>query len=297
MPGVSLTGEVTTRRVLPTQICTWMHDNLLLDAPDDNQGQFLYALKDTQPGDRQLVWEGRSERGIIAVVDFAAPVVCVAGIYYAWGVTTRLSNPLVHDQLRTVPALADRFFGGGRHWLQGRAKRLPVEIAEAIEQLAGTFPPQRTPNGDPTHAPTHRCFGAMDIEPESVFETAVLASRALSRKIGFPSAPLAQVRISPRDRPDLFSPGVVGEVKRRILPKDIGQLERYLDELERSCPRDDGWLGVLIHAGELSPAITARADKSARSAEIEIWRLDPALRRGRFKAVRQRKVAAVSTER
>ena len=278
---------MNTPRVVATQICTWMHDNLLLEAPDDDQGQFLYALKDTQPGDRQLVWEGGSERGIIAVVDFAAPVVRVAGIYYAWGVTTRLAKPVGHDQLRTDPVLAERFFGSGRHSLQGRAKRLPVDIARAIEKLA-VLPPQRTPSGDPTNAPTDRWFGAMDIDPESVFELAVLASRKLWRKIGFPSAPIAQVRISPRDRPDLLSPGVVGEVKRRIVPKDIAQLERYLDELERSRPRDDGWRGVLIHAGELSPAITARADKSARSAQIEIWQLEPA-RRGRFKAVRQRK--------
>ncbi len=259
---------------------------------DSGEGQFLYALKDTQPGDRQLVWEGRSERGIIAVVDFAAPVVCVAGIYYAWGVTTRLAKPVDHDQLRTDPVLAERFFGGGRQWLQGRSKRLPVAIAEAIEKLAGPLPPQRTPSGDPAHAATDRWFGALDIDPESVFELAVFASRALSRRIGFPSAPIAQVRISPRDRPDLLSPGVVGEVKRRIVPKDIAQLERYLDELERSDARDDGWRGVLIHAGELSPAITARADKSARSAQIEIWQLDPA-RRGRFKAVRQRKSSAL----
>ena len=187
---------------------------------------------------------------------------------------------------------AERFLGGGRHWLQGRAKRLPVDIAEAIEKLAGVLPPQRTPSGDPTHAPTDRWFGGMNIDPESVFELAVLASRALWRKIGFPSAPIAQERISPRDRPDLLSPGVVGEVKRRIVPKDMGQLERYLDELERSRPRDDGWRGVLIHAGELSPAITARADKSARSAQIEIWQPEPT-RRGRFKAVRQRKPVAL----
>jgi hypothetical protein len=262
-----------------------MHYHVLLG--DSGEGQFLYALKDTQPGDRQVVWEGGSERGIIAVVDFVAPVVCVAGIYYAWGATTKLSAPLTHDRLRAVPVLADRFFGGGRHWLQGRAKRLPLEIAEAIEQLAGGLPPQRTPSGDPTHAPTDRWFGAMDIDPESVFELAVLASRALWRKIGFPSAPIAQVRISPRDRPDLLSPGVVGEVKRRIVSKDVGQLERYLDELELSRPRENGWRGVLIHAGELSPAITARADKSTRSAQIEIWQLEPA-RRGRFKAVHQR---------
>jgi hypothetical protein len=93
-------------------------------------------------------------------------------------------------------------------------------------------------------------------------------------KIGFPSAPRPQVRISPHDRPDLLADGVVGEVKRQITPKDIKQVERYLTELERSSPQVDGWRAVLIHAGELTPAVIAAAEESARSRQIEIWRLE-----------------------
>lgn len=272
---------------LPTQICTWMHGHILGDA--DDQGQFLYALKDTQPGDRQVVWEGGSERGIVAVVDFIEPVgLGVAGIYYAWGASTSLENPVSHDALRAVPLLAERFFGSGRYSLQGRAKRLSVDVAESIDSLAGGLPRPQIPTGDPADAPTNRWFGAIGLDPESVFETAVLASSKLWRTIGFPSAPSPQVPISPRDRPDLLADGVVGEVKRQLAPKDVRQLERYLDELERSRPRADRWRGVLIHAGLLSPAITVRADNSPRSTQIEIWRLEPG-RLGHFKAVRQRK--------
>jgi hypothetical protein len=271
---------------LPTQICTWMHANFLAGDSDD-RGQFLYALKDTQPRDRQVVWEGGSERGIVAVVDFAVPVVRVAGIYYAWGTTTMLTNPVDHDAIHRVELLEERFFGRGRYSLHGRAKRLQPRIAEAIDGLAGGLPPPRTPRGDPRDAPTDRWFGSLNIDPESVFETAVLASPRLWRKIGFPSAPAPQQRISARDRPDLLAPGVVGEVKRRCIPKDIGQLVRYLDELEESQPRSSGWRGVLIHAGELSPAVAARADQSPRSTQIEIWRLEPARLRA-YKAVRQR---------
>lgn len=272
---------------LPTQLCTWMHDNLLPGESGD-EGQFLYALKATQPGDRQLVWEGRSERGVIAVVDFAAPVgVCADGIYYAWGATTMLPHPVDHHALRAVPLLAARFFGDGRYFLHGRAKRLAPDIAEAIDLLAGGLPAPLTPSGDPTDAPTDRWFGSMNIEPERIFELAVLATPRLWRKIGFPSAPVPQVPISPRDRPDLLADGVVGEVKRVVAPKDIEQIERYLTELERSRPRADGWRAVLIHAGKLSPAVSARADQSTRSRQIEIWRLEEDIFHP-FKAVRQR---------
>lgn len=275
---------------LPTQICTWMHDNIT--GVSDGYGQFLYALKDTETGARQVVWEGGSKRGIIAVVDFALPVVRVAGIYYAWGATTMLPEPVDHDALRRVPILAERFFGSGRYALAGRAKRLPPDVARAIDRLAGGLPPQQMPEGDPTNAPTDRWFGSIDIEPESYFESAMLASSALQRELGFASAPDPQVTISPRDRPDLLGEGIVGEVKRRVVPKDIGQLERYLDELERSRQRPGGWRGVLIHAGELSPAVVARAEKNARRAQIEIWRLEPGRLRP-FKAMRQWKAPPV----
>jgi hypothetical protein len=257
-----------------------MHDNILPGDSGD-EGKFLYALKATQPGDRQLVWEGGSERGVVAVVDFAAPVgVCAYGIYYAWGATTMLKHPVDHTALRAVPLLNARFFGEGRHFLHGRAKRLAPDIglardiAKAIDRLAGGLPPQQTPSGDPTDAPTDRWFGSLEIEPECVFELAVLATPKLWSDIGFPSAPIPQVQISPRDRPDLLADGVVGEVKRIIAPKDIKQVERYLNELERSRARVDGWRAVLIHAGTLSPAVRASADESTRSRQIEIWRLE-----------------------
>ena len=79
-----------------------------------DEGQFLYALKATEPGGRQLVWEGGSDRGIVAVVDFGVPVgVCAEGIYYAWGATTMLEHPVDHAALRSVPLLYERFFGSG----------------------------------------------------------------------------------------------------------------------------------------------------------------------------------------
>ena len=81
-------------------------------------------------------------------------------------------------------------------------------MADEIDRLAGGLPPHQTPSGDPTDAPTDRWFGTIDIEPECIFELAVLATPRLWEKIGFASVPRPQVRISPRDRPDLLADGV-----------------------------------------------------------------------------------------
>lgn len=273
---------------LPTQICAWNHGNIL-DDRGDTSGQYLYALKATEPGDRQLVWEGGSERGIVAVVDFATAAVRVEGIWYAWGNSTPLTAPLTHNALREDPALEDRFFGsGGKGWLQGRAKNCPADIAGAISALAGGLPPPRLPTGDPSDQPFDRWFGDRDIDPECVFELAVIASRRLRRAIGFTGLIVTQRNIGPRSRPDLRSDGVIGEVKRTIAPKDVAQVERYLEDAQARWPRPDGWRAVLIHNGRMSPAVARALDASKDSPRIEVWRLDERHGRG-FDAVRERK--------
>ena len=59
-----------------------------------SERQFLYALKDTLPGDRQLIMEGGSARGLIGYVDFAGHNRKAASIYYAWGAVTYLQEPV-----------------------------------------------------------------------------------------------------------------------------------------------------------------------------------------------------------
>lgn len=279
-------SEHPARRDLPTQICAWHYRNIV-DASEGPAEQWLYALKATEPGDRQLVWEAGTDRGIIGVVDFGTGAVRVEGIYYAWGRFTDVMPPLTPDLLRNEAVLAERFFGTGKGWLHGRAKRCPIHIAEAIDRLTGGLPSRRPPDRDPSEAPADRWFGGIDVDPECVFELAVIASRSLQRTIGFARPLITQRHITPGSRPDLLSDGTIGEVKRAIAPRDVMQVERYLADADEHLARRGGWRAVMIHGGRLTPAVTRRLSASRDSARIEVWRLDER-RRGGFKAVRER---------
>jgi hypothetical protein len=288
MPATKRTPQ-TKRGIeapLPTQLCVWHEEYVGSDG--DTWGQYLYALKATQPGDRQLVWEGGgSERGIIGVVDFGSTAVPANGRYYAFGNATWLKEPITHQKLARVPTLRERFLGTGRTFLQGGPKRLSPDVGAALTKLAGGWPPQKLPTGDRLNEPFERWQGLIDIDPEKVFELAILADRRLRKQIGFSDAVKAQVRISNRSRPDLLDRDqhVVGEVKRLIRANDLRQVERYLEDLA-----DPQWRAVLIHNDELSDRVAEALDNSSESDRIAVWRLDEQ-RNGRFKAVAERKVA------
>jgi hypothetical protein len=266
----------------PTQLCVWNHRYVLRE--DSAQGQYLYALNATEPGDRQLIWEGASNRGFIGVVDFDDTAVKVGGRFYAWGGTTLLKPAVTKSVIERSALLNDRFLVH-TNWLAGRPKRLDAEIAAAVEQLAGGWPPQRRPTGDRLHEPFERWHGMIEIDPEEVFELAILTSAELRRQIGFSSAVVNQKRISPRSRPDLFDDDkkLIGEVKREIRPRDAEQVERYLADVGNPTFRV-----ALIHNGEMSAAVAQRLDASDESERIEVWRLNEQ-RNGGFKAVQERK--------
>jgi hypothetical protein len=62
---------------LPVQVCTWLEvpsDFRHEGAPGATDGEWLYCLKFTEPGDRQVVWSGATGERIIAVVDFSGAV-------------------------------------------------------------------------------------------------------------------------------------------------------------------------------------------------------------------------------
>lgn len=276
----------------PTQLCVWYEENIGTDS--DDFGQYLYALKATQPGDRQLVWEGGgSERGIVGLVDFDSTAVLANGRYYAFGNFTRFAEPISKPKIARVARLTDRFLGSGRSFLAGGPKGLSPDIVAALGRLAGGWPPQILPTGDPLDEPFDVWHGALDIDPEKVFELAIIADRRLRDTLGFSSAVSSQVWISDRSRPDLLDDdeGIVGEVKRVIRAKDIGQVERYLEDLG-----DPDWRAVMIHNAAMSDTVADALDDSKDSARIEVWRLDEQ-RNGKFKAVRERRPAGRSGHR
>ena len=97
---------------LPNQWISWDQEYVTWDAEDsasDGSGQFLYALKDTVVGDRQVVLEGGTDRGIIAVVDFAGHNRKRGSIYYAWGAVTDLREPVDASSIAADPILSKAF--------------------------------------------------------------------------------------------------------------------------------------------------------------------------------------------
>lgn len=276
---------------VPNQIITWMHHNVG-DLRGPHDPQFLYALRDTHKGDRQIVWEGGGGRGLIAVVDFDDAHLRVNGRWRSWGVVTPLNPPIGAAELRDDPVLATRFSGNGLKALHGLPKQLPVEHGKAIEGLAHGLPDERLPNRAP-HAgdPVDDWFGSVDIDPEKTFELAVHTSRRLWKRIGFPQRPAMQQRLAPTPDgdvlliPDLIAPGVVGEVKRSLRPNDgPAQVARYLKRLNETRGADGPWRGILIHGGDLSPAVRQRLH--GLRCDIQVW----AVIRGKvreWKAVQQ----------
>jgi hypothetical protein len=82
---------------LPNQWISWDQEYVTWDAEEsasDGSGQFLYALKDTVVGDRQVVLEGGTDRGTIVVVDFAGHNRKRGSICYGWGAVTDLREPV-----------------------------------------------------------------------------------------------------------------------------------------------------------------------------------------------------------
>jgi hypothetical protein len=170
---------------------------------------------------------------------------------------------------------AERFTKPGLSALQGSSIRLSKRHAEAIAELAGSLPPanppQRSPN--PRGETEIAWTGKHGLEPEKIIEDHIAGRRKLWETLGFPEAPRQQQQLPSRRRPDLLSPGVVGDVKRRIRANDgPAQIERYVAELEDTRPDDGPWRAVLVHSQpDLDEA--ARACITASKVDIAVWGL------------------------
>lgn len=253
---------------LPRQIAVWQQQHI---SEEEGDGQWLNALRDTLPGDRMIVAEGRG-RGLVLVVDFATDAQPANGRYYAWGACTLLPEPIPLSE--PDPAVFRPSRGPGLRWLQGGPKRLHDDEALRLRALAGGLPPQRLPRRGPRSTDGKTIWpDTGGLAPEAITERLVVNNRRVWRTIGFPSRPEPQRWISRSDRPDLRAPGVVGEVKNR-LRSDWGpaQIERYLRTLDREEPSETAWRGVLIHAEpELSSATVARLRQSEYAPRIAVW--------------------------
>jgi hypothetical protein len=267
-----------------TTAIAWLPEHWSRDLAGVPNGEFLWCLRDTQPADRQVVWEGAHGRGVVAVVDWGVPNRRTsAGRYERWGVVTALTRPISKDAVQVDPILRSRFTRPGSAGLQGGPLRLTQEETEAIVKLAGgDWPKMCLPTDRPSGREREYIWtGRESAPPEKMIEEVVAVTPRLWRRLGFGCRPLLQRALPSRQRPDLTGPPVVAEAKRRIRSDDgPAQIERYLDELRITKPQYP-WRGVLLQAVTvLDDAARERLGACRESGyDIEAW----AITRGAFR--------------
>lgn len=251
-----------------------------------SKSEFLRCLKDTKPGDRQVVWEASGGRGLVAVVDFGSEArTNSAGQYERWGRLTALDPPISVDQLVADPVVGSRFKKPRLSGLQGHAVRLTHDEGKAVNRLTNDLPAPDPPDDHPTGKEIEAIYsGKENLPPEKMIELLILEKKRLWRRLGFPERPTAQLGLENRKRPDLIAPGVVGDVKRRVRSNDgPGQVEGYVRELDRARPEEGPWRAILIHTvDDLDNAARQRIEAS--EVPIQVWCVVPGLLR-KWKAV------------
>lgn len=263
-------GGTTTAR-LPNQIITWDPANI---GEDDGTEQWLHCLKATGRGDRQLVWEGGTKRGIVGLVTFSGQT-RNKGVIEGWGRHESLATPISREQLRAHPATASRFDARGIKALQGSAIRLTEAEAEGIVALMGGLPPSEIPWSDPDDSEPVPWVARRGLPAEKFTENVILQSRALWKKMGLAEPPKQQVTWSTVGRLDLLSGNTVIEVKKSVTADNgPAQIQRYLAHLAKELrvgPREVR--GLLVQKNTwAAPNVLAELAKSPYP--IELWSVD-----------------------
>ena len=266
---------------LPVQVSTWLPERSGFGVDDEfdtspSDGEWLYCLKGTQPGDRQVVWSGVHGRGIVAVVDFSGEVrprsssVGATGrqLYEGWGRITRLREPISVETAQAHQVLHTCF---GRS-IQG-VKSINSDVGSAIAERVGEWPPAATFDSYP--ADWNERGGDWSrhrLPPEAI----VLDKDRVARRLGFPS------RVNPAGKkqrllngryPDLWcEDGVVGEVKNQVTAAwGPAQIEDYIDQCDLQWPEHQ-WRGLLVQ-GEpaMAPNAIPRLTSSRHAHRVEVW--------------------------
>jgi hypothetical protein len=252
----------------------WNQENYVRDSDDSgsgaSDGQWLYCLKFTEPGDRQVVWTGKYGDGLVAVVDFNGAVRLRSGgrLYEGWGRVTDLRPLIAAEVVLSHPVAGPRF----KH-LQSVVGLDGTEVRE-IGVLLGRLPlapgfADQSEDWDESGG----TWAGQTWDPESLAEEAVAQDPELAALLGFPSLPIRQKTLSNTDRADLWCPeGVVGEVKNLVTSKwGPDQIERYLRTCDERWPEHE-WKGILVQGADyLSPSAERRLADSDFSDRISLW--------------------------
>jgi hypothetical protein len=273
---------------LPVQVCTWLdvrsgYDGIEPEAGSSEErpeGEWLYCLKGTQPGDRQVIWSGVEGRGIIAVVDFDGAVRRRPDNpqrYHGWGYVTPLARAVPVATAQVHPVLK-RYFGRS---IQG-VESIDAEAAEVISECADGLPPAvDLQDSQPNWADDGGVWSGERLPPEAIVERIVLNERQVAQKLGFrspvnPRGRRQQLLTKPNPRyPDLWSAeGVVGDAKNQVTARwGPEQLEDYIEQCDLQWPAYR-WRGVLVQGEpEMAPNAHRRLKQSRYASRIEVWRV------------------------
>jgi hypothetical protein len=270
--------------VLPDQVCTWLPERSGFEAEPEREeasdGQWLYCLKYTEPGDRQIVWQGSRGDGIVALVDFNGEVRRrrhpeggrPMDKYEGWGRITSLRVSIPVEEVRAHPALAG-LFGGPIQSVTG----LTDEEAGAIVELVEGLPPApEFEEGETDHGEEGGKWGPRTLPREVITEEIVLNRARIAKRLGFPSPvnPGARKKRLGNGRyPDVWcADGVVGEVKNQVTADwGPGQIEDYIRQCDEEWPEFE-WKGVLVQGEEeMAPNAERRLEASPYIDRIEVF--------------------------
>ncbi|MDQ2765410.1 MAG: hypothetical protein M3Y22_18610 [Pseudomonadota bacterium] len=262
-------------------MATWLPDRSPPIEPGESSKEWLYCLKGTRLGDRQVVWQGVHGPGVAAVVDFNGEVrpreaTKAKGRYEGWGVFTALPRPISVEVAQSHPVLARRFAQPGLKALIGPIS-LQRNLAMAIDDLAGGLPAAPPLRGD--EADWDAAGGDWSGErlpPEEVTEKLMADKRRIAHKLGLVGEIRAlgnKKRLANGKVPDLWcEAGVVGDVKNQVTADwGPGQLDGYLEQCDLEYPEHQ-WRGVLVQGlPEMAPNALHRLEKSPYRERIEVW--------------------------
>ncbi len=265
---------------LPTQVATWRSDvdrTPIVAGTPRWEEEWLYCLRETRLGDRQVIWEGTAGSGLVGVVDFNGEVrPRGSNRYEGWGAFTPLERPISVSVCETHPVLSRRFAEPGRKALIGPIA-LENDLGVAIADLAEGLPPAPAFQGDEADwsQPSY-VWGKVRLEPESITEALLGKRNRLAKKLGLEG----EIYADPKKRrlgngrfPDLWaSAGVVGDVKNQVTATwGPAQVEDYIDQCDREWPEHE-WRGVLVQGlPEMAPSARPRLESSRYGDRIEVW--------------------------